>query len=1207
MITRLHPSLRGFLVLWLGLGVALVGISSPLRAEAAAGWGAPSLIDSTAPETIDTVSCPSSGFCMAVDGVGNALRYNGTSWSAAVSIDGTGDLSSVSCPSSNFCIAVDYGGNAIRYNGTSWSAPASIDGTSPLFAVSCSSSSFCMAVDSSGNALHYNGASWSAPVSIDASVDFLGFVVSCPSSSFCLAVDDSGNAVRYDGTSWSAPVSINGTSGLSSVSCPSSSFCIAVDYGGNALRYDGTSWSAPVSINGTSGLSTVSCPSSSFCIAVDYGGNALHYNGTSWSAPVSINGTVGQSSVSCPTSSFCMVVDGSGNALSYDGTSWSQPSEIDLGPNLLSSVSCPSSSFCMALDSTSGNALRYNGTSWSAPVSIDATTYSSNFLLSCPSTTFCMAVDYAGNALRYDGTSWSAPVSIEASGMGGPTSVSCPSSSFCMAVDWSGNALRYNGTSWSAPVSIDASFLGPTSVSCLSSSFCMAVDDSGNAFRYNGTSWSGPGSIDGTTGLSSVSCPSSSFCMAVDSGGNALRYNGTSWSAAVGIDDTLYLQAISCPSSNFCMAVDFSGNALEYNGTSWSGPVGIDGSNGVKSVSCPSISFCMAVDDNGNAVSYIGIPAPTVTGVSPSQGSSLGGATITISGTDLAGATAVHFGTHLGSSLSVVSTSSLTVTSPPGTGTVGVTVTTPSGTSGLTPADEYRYVGLPVISAVTPSAGPMSGGQVVSVTGSNFAPGMTLSIGGASVTPSSITATSFSFTTPAHATGYVQVQVTNAAGASALTTAAGYVYSGLGSYVPLTPFRILDTRSGLCGVHTCPALGAGQTLTLQVTGYTDARTGESVPANATTVVLNTLAVNGSSSSLLTMYPSGTGRPLASNLNFSAYLNTANLVTVALGQNGASDTQREVNIFNALGSVNVVVDVEGYFAPQSASNPAGEFHAIAPLRICDTRVGQPANGCNEGRSTDNKLGQGQVFKVNVTGLPSGVSGSPASIPADGTGGAAVLNLTAVAGSQATFLSVFPTQSNGTCATGQPGSSTINVAAGAVQANRVIVPLGPSHLGGANTDVCVYNAVGAINVLMDASGWFGSTSGSPATGAQYQAIGPTRICDTRSGSGTECSAHQLTSSGTLLVAVAGVGGIPGNGPVAIIANLTAVSGTGGTYLTAYPADVSPRPNASDVNVNAGATLPNLVVVGLASGGHAGDLNLFNSMGSINAVLDVDGWFQ
>jgi hypothetical protein len=33
----------------------------------------------------------------------------------------------------------------------------------------------------------------------------------------------------------------------------------------------------------------------------------------------------------------------------------------------------------------------------------------------------------------------------------------------------------------------------------------------------------------------------------------------------------------------------------------------------------------------------------------------------------------------------------------------------------------------------------------------------------------------------------------------------------------------------------------------------------------------------------------------------------------------------------------------------------------------------------------------------------------------------------------------------------------------------------------------------------------------------------------------------------------------------------------------------------------------VVGLASGAHVGDLNLFNAMGSINAVFDVDGWFQ
>jgi hypothetical protein len=591
---------------------------------------------------------------------------------------------------------------------------------------------------------------------------------------------------------------------------------------------------------------------------------------------------------------------------------------------------------------------------------------------------------------------------------------------------------------------------------------------------------------------------------------------------------------------------------------------------------------------------------PVISAVTPAGGLVSGGQTVTVAGS---GFTAGMTGTIGGTAVtpSGVSATSFTFTAPvEAAGVMEIQVTTVIGASALSPADAYTYTTLPVISAVTPSAGPVTGGQLVTVTGSGFVAGMTATIGGTTVTPSGISANSFTFTTPAETAGYDQIQVTDLAGTSALTPAAGYIYSGLGSYVPLTPFRIMDTRSGHCGVHTCGALGAGQTLPLQITGY-------SVPANATAVVLNVLAVNGSAASLLTVSPSGTGRPLASNLNFNAHVNIANLVTVALGQNSASDTQREVNIFNAVGTVNVVVDIEGYFVPQASSNPAGEFHAIAPLRVCDTRAKQPANGCNQGHSTDNQIGPGQVLKVKVSGIPSGVGGSAASIPTDGTAGAAVLNLTAVAGTQATWLSVFPTQPNGTCLTSVPASSTINVSAGGAEANRVMARLGPSHSGGLNTDVCVYNAAGTINVVLDASGWFGSATGSPPTGAQYQAIGPTRICDTRSGTGTLCSGHQLTSGGTQLVRVAGVGGIPGSGAVAIIANLTAVGGSQSTYLTVYPADVSPKPNASDVNLNPGIALPNLVVVGLATGAHPGDVNLFNAMGSINAVLDVDGWFQ
>ncbi len=600
-------------------------------------------------------------------------------------------------------------------------------------------------------------------------------------------------------------------------------------------------------------------------------------------------------------------------------------------------------------------------------------------------------------------------------------------------------------------------------------------------------------------------------------------------------------------------------------------------------------------------------PPLRVNSVSPNSGPTSGGQTVTVRGIGFGtGMTASVGGTRVAPfALTPTSFSFIAPARPSGSADVRVSRTGVS--SPTTSANSYTYYGPAVVTSLSPAGGPTSGGQTVTANGYGFIPGMTATLGGLPVTPTEQSLNSFSFATPANAAGYDQLVVTTSLGVSTPTMSAGYLYSGLSSYVPLTPFRILDTRSGLCGAHTCRALGPGRTLTLQVTGYTDARTRESVPADATAVVLNVLAVNGSSSSLLTVYPNGVGRPLASNLNFGAHVNVANLVTVALGQNGASDNEREVDIYNALGTLNIVVDVEGYFAPQSASNPAGEFHAIAPLQVCDTRAGQPVNGCNAGHTTDNKLVNGEVLKVNVSGVPGGVHGSPASLPADGTAGAAVLNLTAVAGSLPTFLSVFPTQSDGTCATGQPGSSTINVAAGAAAAIRVMVPLGPATTGGPSTDVCVYNAVGTTNFILDATGWFGSTSGSPPIGAQYQAIGPLRVCDTRKGSGTECSGHQLTFGGTLLVAMAGVDGIPGSGPVAIIANLTAVSGTQGTYLTMYPADMSPRPNASDLNVIAGDTLPNLVVVGVASGTHAGDVTLFNAAGSINAVVDVDGWFQ
>jgi hypothetical protein len=82
---------------------------------------------------------------------------------------------------------------------------------------------------------------------------------------------------------------------------------------------------------------------------------------------------------------------------------------------------------------------------------------------------------------------------------------------------------------------------------------------------------------------------------------------------------------------------------------------------------------------------------PTVTGIQPSSGPTIGGTSVTISGTNLAGATAVRFGSSEAKSFKVQSSSTIAAVSPPGTGVVDVSVTTGAGTSGTGAADQYLY------------------------------------------------------------------------------------------------------------------------------------------------------------------------------------------------------------------------------------------------------------------------------------------------------------------------------------------------------------------------------------------------------------------------------------------------------------------------------------------------------------------------------------
>jgi hypothetical protein len=79
--------------------------------------------------------------------------FNGSAWSPPADVDGSHTLNSVSCASRSFCVAVDQQGDALTFNGRSWSAPARIAGPNgELVSVSCAARAFCVAVGDAASA-----------------------------------------------------------------------------------------------------------------------------------------------------------------------------------------------------------------------------------------------------------------------------------------------------------------------------------------------------------------------------------------------------------------------------------------------------------------------------------------------------------------------------------------------------------------------------------------------------------------------------------------------------------------------------------------------------------------------------------------------------------------------------------------------------------------------------------------------------------------------------------------------------------------------------------------------------------------------------------------------------------------------------------------------------------------------------------------------
>ena len=191
---------------------------------------------------------------------------------------------------------------------------------------------------------------------------------------------------------------------------------------------------------------------------------------------------------------------------------------------------------------------------------------------------------------------------------------------------------------------------------------------------------------------------------------------------------------------------------------------------------------------NGSATlssSYSYHPAPAVTSVSPTSGTSLGGTSITITGSGFSnnspGTNTVTVDGNAATSVVVVSDTSITCDTPAGTAgaSVDVVVSNANGTGTL--SSGYTYHPAPTVSSVSPATGPSTGGTSVTITGTGFSnnsPGTnTVTFdGNAATSVVTVSDTSITCDTPAGANGPVDVVVSNDNGVATLSS--GFTYTG---------------------------------------------------------------------------------------------------------------------------------------------------------------------------------------------------------------------------------------------------------------------------------------------------------------------------------------------------------------------------------------------------------------------------------------------
>ena len=376
----------------------------------------------------------------------------------------------------------------------------------------------------------------------------------------------------------------------------------------------------------------------------------------------------------------------------------------------------------------------------------------------------------------------------------------------------------------------------------------------------------------------------------------------------------------------------------------------------------------------------------------------------------------------------------------------------------------------------------------------------------------------------------VTVTATNAHGASVASAPSGSVRPTAPPTTTVPPTTTAPSTTtppasppAFSPVAPVRAVDTRRTSRLRAGGFIEVPViGEpGIPSDTYAVAANVTAVSPAADGYLTVWPCGTAMPGTSNVNFAAGDVAPNAVLSAIGDGALC-------VFSSA-DTNVLVDLTGVF-----NGSAPDYTPQSPARILDTR-------------RTRAITAGTSIAVPVGALARFAD----------TARAVTFNLTGLSRGDSGYVTAWP------CGSAQPGTSNLNLGAGQIRANVVTVGLGT------DASVCIY-ASATTDVLLDVAGAWG-----PGGSTTYRSIAPTRLVDTRVGTGGH---RRLTAGRTATFTVTG-DAVPA-GTRAIAANLTVVAPDETGYLTAWPCTGSP--DVSNVNFRPGQTIANAAAIQLSAGG-------------------------